>query len=249
MTRLAVAIRPPRSSTPARLPRATAAGVTWSVPSSGWSSCARSGTSTSRLVTRWSRRWRRAGGRRAGACTSARPTQRLGGQWLGVPVAGLDDLVAVVYDATVAIVPVTIRSRSAPSRLARGRVPADLAGDRSPAAGSPTAWPWSPTARPRAGPGWSTWPSSGSSPADAVFSQVLAADPGQRAEALRALVDVQRRVGPPQRQVHQPGLDQGQPGELGEQLAAGTQVDRGPGAAQATSAPRPPRSAGSRGSR
>lgn len=63
-------------------------------------------------------------------CTLGPATHRLAGQWLGAPVSGLDDLVAVVYDATIGIVPVT---HPQPQRtevvLARGRVPADLAGD------------------------------------------------------------------------------------------------------------------------
>ncbi len=63
-------------------------------------------------------------------CTLGPATHRLGGQWLGAPVTGLDDLVAVVYDATVAIVPVTHpQPPSTDVVLARGRVPADLAGE------------------------------------------------------------------------------------------------------------------------
>ncbi len=56
-------------------------------------------------------------------------TQRLAGQWLGVPVAGLDELAAGVFDATEPLVPVT---HPQPFRadlvLARGRVPAHLSG-------------------------------------------------------------------------------------------------------------------------
>jgi len=56
-------------------------------------------------------------------------TQRLAGQWLGVPVAGLDELAELVFASTAAIVPVT---HPQPFRadlvLARGRVPKDLAG-------------------------------------------------------------------------------------------------------------------------
>jgi hypothetical protein len=63
-------------------------------------------------------------------CVLGPATVRLGGQWLGVPVAGLDDLAAVVFDATVGLVPVT---HPQPFRadvvLARGRVPTTLAGD------------------------------------------------------------------------------------------------------------------------
>jgi hypothetical protein len=63
-------------------------------------------------------------------CTLGPATRRLGGQWLGAPASGLDDLAAVVFDATVGLVPVT---HPQPFRadvvLARGRVPAALAGE------------------------------------------------------------------------------------------------------------------------
>jgi 2'-5' RNA ligase len=63
-------------------------------------------------------------------CTLGPATRRLGGQWLGAPVSGLDDVAALVFDATVGLVPVT---HPQPFRadvvLARGRVPAALAGE------------------------------------------------------------------------------------------------------------------------
>ena len=63
-------------------------------------------------------------------CALGPATRRLGGQWLGAPVSGLDDLAALVFDATVGLVPVT---HPQPFRadvvLARGRVPAALAGE------------------------------------------------------------------------------------------------------------------------
>jgi 2'-5' RNA ligase len=62
-------------------------------------------------------------------CTLGPATRRLGGQWLGAPVSGLDDLAAVVFDATVGLVPVTHpQPFQADVVLARGRVPAALAG-------------------------------------------------------------------------------------------------------------------------
>jgi hypothetical protein len=62
-------------------------------------------------------------------CTLGPATRRLGGQWLGAPVSGLDDLAAVVSDATVGLVPVTHpQPFQADVVLARGRVPAALAG-------------------------------------------------------------------------------------------------------------------------
>jgi len=54
---------------------------------------------------------------------------RLGGQWLGAPVAGLDDLAAVVFEVTGELVPVTHpQPFQADVVLARGRVPKELAG-------------------------------------------------------------------------------------------------------------------------
>jgi hypothetical protein len=62
-------------------------------------------------------------------CVLGPATRRLGGQWLGAPVSGLDDLAAAVFDATVGIVPVTHpQPFQADVVLARGRVPAALAG-------------------------------------------------------------------------------------------------------------------------
>ena len=63
-------------------------------------------------------------------CTLGPATRRLGGQWLGAPVSGLDDLAALVFDATVGLVPVTHpQPFQADVVLARGRVPAALAGE------------------------------------------------------------------------------------------------------------------------
>ena len=58
------------------------------------------------------------------------PRTRSIGQWLGVPVSGLDDLAAVVFAATAPIVPVTHpQPFQADVVIARGRVPAACAGD------------------------------------------------------------------------------------------------------------------------
>jgi 2'-5' RNA ligase len=55
--------------------------------------------------------------------------RRYSGQWLGVPVAGLDDLAAVVFEATERLVPVTHpQPFQAELALARGRVPKELDG-------------------------------------------------------------------------------------------------------------------------
>jgi len=62
-------------------------------------------------------------------CVLGLATRRLGGQWLGAPVAGLDDLAAVVFQATEELVPVTHpRPFQADVVLARGRVPKELSG-------------------------------------------------------------------------------------------------------------------------
>ena len=58
-------------------------------------------------------------------------TRRLAGQWLAVPVAGLDDLAAEIFLATEPLVPVTHpQPFQAHLVLARGRAPAHLAGTR-----------------------------------------------------------------------------------------------------------------------
>jgi 2'-5' RNA ligase len=74
----------------------------------------------------------------AAACVLGPVTRRLGGEWLGAPVAGLDDLAAVVFEATERLVPVTHpQPFQADVVLARGRVHGDLAG--RPVSGSWTA--------------------------------------------------------------------------------------------------------------
>lgn len=62
------------------------------------------------------------------ACTLGPSTRRLG-EWLGAPVAGLDELASVVFEVTSELVPVTHpQPFQADVVLARGRVPSDLAG-------------------------------------------------------------------------------------------------------------------------
>jgi 2'-5' RNA ligase len=62
-------------------------------------------------------------------CVLGPATRRLAGQWLGAPVSGLDDLAALVFDATVGLVPVTHpQPFQAYVVLARGRAPAALVG-------------------------------------------------------------------------------------------------------------------------
>jgi hypothetical protein len=133
VTRLAVATRLPAEIgiVLQRLARPTRAGVTWSVPEQWLVKLRPLGhvapSLVDPLVAALGDELAAAG---PAACTLGPATHRLAGQWLGVPVTGLDDLVAVVYDATVGIVPVT---HPQPQRtevvLARGRVPAELAGE------------------------------------------------------------------------------------------------------------------------
>ncbi len=62
-------------------------------------------------------------------CTVGPATRRLGGQWLGAPATGLDELAAIVFEVTSPIVPVTHpQPFQADIVLARGRVPSELAG-------------------------------------------------------------------------------------------------------------------------
>ena len=71
-------------------------------------------------------------------CRLGPATRRLGGQCLAAPVHGLDELAAVVFEATQELVPVTHpQPFQADVVLARGRVPRELAG--RPVAGSWTA--------------------------------------------------------------------------------------------------------------
>jgi 2'-5' RNA ligase len=65
----------------------------------------------------------------APACVLGPATRRPGADWLSVPVTGLEELAAVVFEVTELLVPVT---HPQPFRadvvLARGKVPKELAG-------------------------------------------------------------------------------------------------------------------------
>jgi hypothetical protein len=133
MTRLAVAVRLPAEivAVLARLARPPRAGVTWSGPEQWLVKLRPLGHVDPGLVDHLVDA---LGDELAAAepatCVLGPATHRLAGQWLGAPVAGLDDLVAVVLDATVGIVPITHPQHwRAEVVLARGRVPADLAGE------------------------------------------------------------------------------------------------------------------------
>ncbi|MCW2721222.1 hypothetical protein [Pseudonocardia sp.] len=132
MTRLSVAVRPPAGVVAylRSLPRAEMAGVTWSAPEQWLVKLRPLGHVADRLVDPLVEALSdELGGAPAVDCVLGPATVLVGGQWLGAPAAGLDDLAAAVFDATVGQVPVT---HPQPFRadvvLARGRVPKNLAG-------------------------------------------------------------------------------------------------------------------------
>lgn len=131
--RLFVAIRPPAEVVEVlgTVRREPVAGVIWSVPEQWVVKLRPLGHVAEHLVDPLVTALAdELTGAPAVRCTLGPATRRLGGQWLGAPVSGLDDLAAAVFDATTGIVPVT---HPQPFRadvvLARGRVPAGLAGD------------------------------------------------------------------------------------------------------------------------
>ncbi len=141
MARLFVAVRPPPEvmARLAAIDRPALPGVRWSVPEQ-WLVKLRPLGHVDRRVVAPLRDALAAelDGAPAVACRLGPATRRLGGQWLGAPVHGLDELAGVVFEATQELVPVTHpQPFQADLVLARGRVPAELAG--RPVAGSWTA--------------------------------------------------------------------------------------------------------------
>lgn len=132
MPRLFVAIWPPAEVTAvlAALPRPDLAGVRWSVPEQWMVKVRPLGHVDERLGPLLADALQaELAGAPAIHCVLGPVTRRLGGQWLGVPVSGLDDVAATVFDATEDLVPVTHpQPFHADIVLARGRVPTDLAG-------------------------------------------------------------------------------------------------------------------------
>jgi 2'-5' RNA ligase len=131
--RLFVAVRPPAEVVDVlgALRREPVAGVTWSVPEQWVVKLRPLGHVPEHLldplVTALTDE---LAGVAPVHCALGPATRRLGGQWLGAPVSGLDDLSALVFDATVGLVPVTHpQPFQADVVLARGRVPAALAGE------------------------------------------------------------------------------------------------------------------------
>ena len=131
--RLSVAVRPPADVVDVlrRLPRAPMPGVTWAVPEQWIVKLRPLGHVPGHLVDPVvAALGDELDGVPPVRCVLGPATRRLGGQWLGAPVSGLDDLAALVFDATVGLVPVTHpQPFQADVVLARGRVPAALAGE------------------------------------------------------------------------------------------------------------------------
>jgi 2'-5' RNA ligase len=131
--RLFVAIRPPADVVEVlgAVRREPVAGVTWSVPEQWVVKLRPLGHVPEHLVEPLvTALTDELDGVPPAQCALGPATRRLGGQWLGAPVSGLDDLAALVFDATVGIVPVTHpQPFQADIVLARGRVPAALAGE------------------------------------------------------------------------------------------------------------------------
>ena len=141
MARLFVAVRPTPEVVAllSALDRPAVPGVRWSTPEQWLVKLRPLGHVADRVVgPLCSALEAELDGAPAVACRLGPATRRLGGQWLGVPVHGLDDLAAVVFEATQELVPVTHpQPFQADLVLARGRVPRELAG--RPVAGSWTA--------------------------------------------------------------------------------------------------------------
>lgn len=133
MTRLSVATWPPPDVVRAveRLPRPAHPRVTWSQPAHWLVKLRPLGTVPDRLIAELVEALHgELALASAARCTLGPTTRRLGGQWLGVPVSGLDDLSAMAFDATAGIVPVTHpQPFQADIVIARGHVPAAFAGE------------------------------------------------------------------------------------------------------------------------
>ncbi len=132
MTRLSIAIRPPRIVLDriAALPRPPRPGLNWSMPEQWIVKLRPLGHVPDRLIGPLGDALTAAlDGAPAPECLLGPATVRPGGQWLYAPVAGLDELADEVFAATEHLVPVTHPQPYVGALvLARGRVPADVAG-------------------------------------------------------------------------------------------------------------------------
>lgn len=133
VTRLAIAVRPPEAvlDVLARLPRPLEPGLVWARREQWIVKVRPLGHVDLRLVEPLVDALRdELAGAPDVSCLLGPRTVRFSGQWLGVPVGGLDDLGAAVFAATSPIVPVTHpQPFHAEVVLARGRVPKALGGD------------------------------------------------------------------------------------------------------------------------
>jgi 2'-5' RNA ligase len=154
MARLFMAVRPPPEVVAllSALDRPALPGVRWSLPEQWLVKLRPLGQVDERVVPALrDALGAELDGAPAVACRLGPVTRRVGGQWLGAPVHGLDELAAVVFEATQELVPVTHpQPFQADLVLARGRVPRELAG--RPVTGSWTARSVSLVAD-RSGPG------------------------------------------------------------------------------------------------
>jgi 2'-5' RNA ligase len=154
MARLFMAVRPPPEVVAllSALDRPALPGVRWSLPEQWLVKLRPLGQVDERVVPALrDALGAELDGAPAVTCRLGPVTRRLGGQWLGAPVHGLDELAAVVFEATQELVPVTHpQPFQADLVLARGRVPRELAG--RPVTGSWTARSVSLVAD-RSGPG------------------------------------------------------------------------------------------------
>ncbi len=132
MTRLSVAVRPPRAIVDriAALPRAPHPGLHWSVQEQWVVKLRPLGHVPEHLVGPLGDALAAAlDGAPAPECALGPATVRPGGQWLYAPVTGLDELADEVFAATEHLVPVTHPQPYVGALvLARGRVPAEVAG-------------------------------------------------------------------------------------------------------------------------
>jgi hypothetical protein len=132
VTRLAVAVRPTAAvmALIRALPRPPLPGVHWSAPERWIIKVRPLGHVPADLVDPLLEALRdELDGAPAVKCRLGPATVRPGGQWLGVPVTGLEEIGAAVFAATSPVVPVTHpQPFHAELVLASGRVPRELAG-------------------------------------------------------------------------------------------------------------------------
>lgn len=132
VTRLSIAVWPPPRiiAVLSALDRPVVEGVRWSTPEQWLVKVRPLGSVDERLVPALVGVLEaELDGAPAVRCVLGPVTRRLGSQWLGAPVGGLEELAAVVFEATAGVVPVTHpQPFQADVVLARGRVQKGLVG-------------------------------------------------------------------------------------------------------------------------